>query len=85
MAKAGINIGFKPFQHRDPVSGETKTFLRPEHSRQSSPRLKNFQKCVRSQMEGKHFASGNPQENSRAIRSTFTQAAKSCAGGRAGR
>lgn len=80
MAKAGFAMAFEPFSRRDPVSGEVKTFIRDKHSRQSSMRLKNFQRCVRQQMEGKSFRGGDPASNARSIRSAFTQAAKACAG-----
>jgi hypothetical protein len=80
MAKAGIVLGFKPFTHTDPVTGEHKEFLRTAHSRQTSRRLKAFQKCVGGEMEGKVFRSGNAVQDSRAVRSAFAGAAKSCAG-----
>ena len=82
MAKAGISMSFKPFQHRDPLTGETKTFVRDSHSRQSSMRLKNFQKCVRSKMDGQSFQGGTKEERVRRQRMAFAAAAKSCAGGR---
>lgn len=85
MAKAGFALGFSAYSRRDPVTGATKTFLRDKHSRQSSMRLKSFQKCVRSQMEGKTLRGGDPASNARAIRSAFSAAAKACAGRVGGR
>jgi hypothetical protein len=84
MAKAGISIGFHAYSRRDPVSGETKTWLRSAHSRQSSPRLKHFQACVRRNMEGKSFRGGDHSANARAVRTTFAAAARNCSGGRGG-
>jgi hypothetical protein len=82
MAKTGISLAFHAYSRRDPVNGETKTFLRSAHSRQSSMRLKNFQKCVRQQMSGTTFRGGDPTANARSIRNAFSQAAKACSGGR---
>lgn len=80
MAKAGISLAFHAYSRRDPVTGSTKTFLRNAHSRQSSMRLKNFQRCVADQMRGKSFRGSSPEEDARAVRMTFAQAAKACSG-----
>ena len=81
MAKAGISLDFRAYARRDPVSGTTKTFLRKARSRQSSARLKAFQRCVADQMRGKTFRGGATRaENARAVRAAFASAAKGCAG-----
>jgi len=82
MAKAGITIGLRAYQHRDPVTGTTKIFLRNAHSRQSSPRLKNFQRCVADAQRGYHPSGSTPAERSANLRAHLAQAAKACAGGR---
>jgi len=82
MAKSGFAIEVEPFQHRDPVTGETKTFLRKSHSRQSSPRLKAFQHCVAEGQRGYHPTGATPRERSFNLRMHLAQVAKSCAGGR---
>jgi len=80
MAKAGFEISLEAYSRRDPVNGDTKTFLRKAHSRQTSLRLKNFQRCVADQLRGHSFRGGSPVEDARAVRASFAQAAKSCAG-----
>lgn len=85
MAKAGIRLAFRAYSRRDPVTGVSKTFLRDARSRQTSPRLKAFQRCVADSMRGKTFRGGSATENARAIRSAFASAAKSCAVGGARR
>ena len=79
MAKAGISLNFTAYSRRDPVTGTKKTFLRNAHARQSSRRLKEFQKCVADAMRGTTARGPDPAENARAIRSAFASAAKSCA------
>lgn len=80
MAKAGINIAIEPFTQTNPVSRERKTFWRNAHNHQTSKRLKDFQACVRSEMEGKTFRGQGAVTDSRNIRSAFTSAAKACSG-----
>lgn len=80
MAKAGFSLGFEPYERRDPVNGDTKTFMRTVHARQSSKRLKNFQRCVADKMRGQNFHGQGARQDSSAVRSAFTAAAKSCAG-----
>lgn len=81
MPKTGFEIPQEFFQHTDPVSGQTKTFMRNTHARQSSPRLLNLKKCVAERMRGQTFRSGNTKQDSQAVREAFAQAAKSCARG----
>lgn len=81
MAKAGLKLAFRAYTRRDPVTGVSKTWLRDARSRQTSPRLKRFQRCVADAMRGKTFRGASPAENARAIRNAFAQAAKACAGG----
>lgn len=81
MAKAGFTIPQEFWEHRDPVSGETKTFMRNSHARQSSPRLIKFKKCVADRMRGQNFRSGDAKQDSQAVRKAFTEAARSCANG----
>lgn len=80
MAKAGIRLAFRAYSRRDPVTGTTKTFLRDARSRQTSARLKAFQRCVADGMRGKTFRGASPAENARAVRNAFAGAAKACAG-----
>ncbi len=79
MSKAGIDLSFRAYTRRDPVSGSTKTFLRDKHSRQSSRRLKEFQSCIASAMRGKTFRTGNARDNSVSVRSALASSAKQCA------
>lgn len=81
MAKAGFEIPQEFWEHRDPVSGQVKTFMRNSHARQSSPRLEAFKKCVAEGMRGTSARGGNAREDSVAIRDRFTQVAKSCSRG----
>jgi len=81
MAKAGISLDFEAYSRRDPVNGATKTFLRNKHARQSSPRLKAFQRCVRQQLEGHTYRGGDPATNSAQVRAGLSAAARSCARG----
>jgi hypothetical protein len=75
-----------PVEHRDPVTGRQMIYARQAHTHASSPRLQDFRRCIRQQMEGKTFRSADPVENSRAVRQAMAQAARSCArgGGRHG-
>jgi hypothetical protein len=78
-------LSFRPYVRRDPVSGETQQLIRSAHSRQSSTRLKEQQRCVRQGLEGKTYRGSNPADNARAVRSSFSQISRGCArgGGRA--
>lgn len=80
MAKAGFDIGFTAYSHRDPVSGSVKTVLRTKHSRQSSPRLRAHKACMRRGMEGKTFRGQGAVQDSRNIRETFAAVSRQCAG-----
>ena len=80
MAKKGISIELTTFDHTDPLTGKTKTFWRKAHNNQTSRRLKEFQKCVGSQMYGFHASGATREERIRSLRDAFTNAAKSCAG-----
>lgn len=73
-----ISLDFTPFSRRDPVTGETQTLIRKGDSRQSSPRLKEFQRCVREQMQGRTFTGATPRERSMAVRRALSEAAKTC-------
>ena len=75
-----LDLDFTPYQRRDPVTGETEKLVRKGNSRQSSPRLKAFQRCVREQMTGRTFSGATPKERSRAVRAALTDAAKTCKG-----
>lgn len=75
-----LALQFTPFSRRDPVTGETEQLIRNSNSRQSSKRLKNFQKCVREQMTGKTFTGSSARERSMAVRSALSAAAKACKG-----
>jgi len=78
MAKAGIDIGFEAYTHRDPVSGAKKTFLRDKHARQSSPRLIQHKKCVADRMRGFKPSGSTPRERAQNIRNALSAASKSC-------
>ena len=83
MAKAGYPLGMEVYKRRDPVMGDVKSFVRSDHSRQSSANLKAFQRCVRQGLEG-YKASGNtPKERAQNQRQHFAQVAQSCRGSRA--
>lgn len=75
-----IALDFTPFSRRDPVSGETESLIRKGSSRQSSPKLKAFQRCVREQMTGKTFSGATAKERSQAVRAALSAAAKTCKG-----
>jgi len=78
MAKKGIDFGgmFRPGTHTDAVSGESKQILRKAHNNQHSSKLKAFQKCVRSKMEGQKFGSAKE------VRQALASAARACKGAR---
>jgi hypothetical protein len=78
MAK--FSLDFTPFQRTDPVTGETQDLLRKGSARQTSPRLKAFQRCVAQQMRGRTFNEGSAEANSRAVREAFSNAARQCEG-----
>lgn len=82
MAKAGFQIPQEFFEHRDPVSGETKTFMRNSHARQSSPRLIAHKKCVADRMRGFKASGATPKERSMSIRAALSAASKACQGAR---
>lgn len=82
MAKAGYPLGQEVYMRRDPLTGEQKSFTRNDHSRQSSQRLKSFQKCMRRTLEGQTYSGSTTQERVRAQRAAFTRAAESCRGAR---
>jgi hypothetical protein len=73
-------LSFTPYKRRDPVTGETQNLMRNANSRQTSERLKSFQRCVAQQMRGRDFTvPGDPQASSRAVREAFSEAAQQCA------
>lgn len=80
MAKAGFNTDQEFYQHRDPVSGSTKTFMRTTHARQSSPRLEAHKRCVAEGMRGYKPSGATPAERARNQREHFTQVTKGCRG-----
>lgn len=82
MAKAGFSIDIEPFQHRDPVSGSTKTFMRNSHSRQSSPKVIAHKRCVAERMRGFKASGSNSRERSQSVRAAFTAATEGCRGAR---
>ena len=82
MAKTGIKLGFEPYSHRDPVSGQTKTFMRTDTARQSSKRLINLKACVADRMRGFKASGSTPKERSQSVRNALSASAKACAGGR---
>lgn len=82
MAKAGFTIPEEFYEHRDPVSGQTKTFLRNTHSRQSSPRVIAHKKCVAERMRGFKASGSNARERSQSVRAAFTAATEGCRGSR---
>jgi hypothetical protein len=78
MAK--FSLDFTPFQRTDPVTGETQDLLRKGSARQTSPRLREFQRCVGEQLRGRDFTvPGDPEASSRAVREAFSDAARQCA------
>lgn len=81
MAKAGFTVGQEYYQHRDPVTGSTKTFMRTTTARQSSARLEAQKQCVRDGMRGYKPSGATPAERSRDLRAHFTQVSKGCARG----
>lgn len=81
MAKAGFNAGefaSGVFQRRDPVKGDTKTFVRYPHARQSAPRLKWHQACVRQGMANWHPEGANARERSQNLRTKLAQVSQQC-------
>ena len=82
MAKAGFSIDIEPVQHRDPVSGTTKTFMRNSHARQSSPKVIAHKRCVAERMRGFKASGSNARERSQSVRSAFTAATEGCRGSR---
>ena len=79
MAKKGIKLGFTAYSRRDPVSGNTKTFLRNSTTLSSSKKLLDFRSCVAGALRGKKASGSNPRDRAMSIRTTFASAAKSCA------
>jgi hypothetical protein len=77
--------GFTPYVRRDPVSGAKQQLLRNPHSNQSSARLKAQQRCVRANLEGHTFRSGDARANASAVRSALAGAARACSRGGGGR
>lgn len=77
------NFDIQPrfYDRRDPVSGETQTLARKPHSRQSSPNLKRFQRCMRSNLEGHTYRSGDARQNAQAVRQAVAQTAAQCSRG----
>jgi hypothetical protein len=80
MIMAKYPLSFTPYKRRDPVTGETQNLMRNANSRQTSPRLKAFQRCVAQQMRGRTFNEGSPEANARAVREAFANAANQCEG-----
>jgi len=78
MAKAGFSLEFEPYSRRDPVTDVVKTFIRTKHARQTSKRLKEFQKCVRKGMEDYKAPGDTPKERAKNIREKFAEVARSC-------
>ena len=75
-----LDLNFTSFARRDPVTGQTEQLLRKGNSRQSSKRLKAFQRCVREQMQGRTFSGVNAKERSQAVRAALSDAARTCKG-----
>lgn len=75
-----ISLDFSVHDRKDPVTGEVQTIIRKGSARQTSPRLKAFQRCVAQQMRGRTFNEGSASENARAVRRAFSNAANQCQG-----
>ena len=74
-----ISLDFSVFDRADPVTGEVSTIIRKGSSRQTSERLKNFQRCVREQMVGREFTvPDDPAQSSRNLRQALAEAARQC-------
>jgi len=80
--KRGFSLEFEPYNHRDPVSGTVKTFIRDKHAHQSSERLIRHKRCVRERMEGFRPSGATPRERSASIRAALAAASRACSGGR---
>ncbi|MDA8263314.1 MAG: hypothetical protein M0Z47_10845 [Actinomycetota bacterium] len=80
MAKAGYPLELETYLHRDPVTGQTNSFVRTKHARQSSERLRAHKQCVAEQMRGFTARGGDARQDSMSVRERFTQASKACAG-----
>lgn len=74
-----ISLDFSVHDRKDPVTGEVSTIIRKGSARQTSQRLKSFQRCIGEQMRGRNFTvPGDPQASSRAVREAFSEAAQQC-------
>lgn len=73
-----LTLGFTPFSRRDPVSGQTESLIRKDSARQSSPKLKAFQRCIREQMQGRTFSGATHRDRASAVRKALSEAAKTC-------
>lgn len=73
-----ISLGFTPFSRRDPVTNTTQSLIRKDTARQSSPKLKAFQRCIREQMQGRTFSGANSKDRALAVRKALSDAAKTC-------
>lgn len=78
MAKTGFPMGEERYPHRDPVTGETKTFYRDKHARQSSARLIAHKRCVADRMRGFKASGSTSKERSQSVRNALAAASKSC-------
>ena len=71
-------MDFTPYQRSDPVTGETKSYIRKGTARQTSERLEEFQSCMKNKLQGSSHSGGDAEDNARETRSAFKQAAKQC-------
>jgi hypothetical protein len=71
-------LDFTPYQRSDPVTGETKQYIRKGSARQTSDRLEEFHSCVRDKLQGTTHQGGDAESNARETRNAFEQAAESC-------
>lgn len=71
---AEYQLDFTPYQRKDPVTGETKSYIRKGSARQTSEDLKEHQQCVANAMRNENFSGAAD------TRDAFRQASKQCAG-----
>jgi hypothetical protein len=74
------NLEFTPYRRRNPLTGEIQSHIRTGNARQTSRGLKNFQACVRRNMQGKCFTdpNGDARKSSQNVTEALTAVANAC-------
>jgi hypothetical protein len=78
MAKDAWAADEEPYCRHDPVTREIKCFWRVRHDVAHSRKLALFRSCMRHELEGRHYRTGDAVRDTIEVREAFAAAAHGC-------